>query len=87
MRKKIAKDIQHYLPLAGLFLLGFFAFLYFSYDQTFQAAVAISVAVAYVVWGIVHHAIHRDLDLSVVIEYIIVACLGLVIVFSLLFEI
>lgn len=45
---------------------------------------AIAVAVAYVTWGIIHHFIHRDLYLAVVIEYLAVASLGLVIIFSLI---
>jgi len=81
--KNISKDLPHYLALFGIFAAGMVAFLIFSYDRLFQAAVAISVAVAYVVWGIVHHAIHKDLYLSVVIEYLLVALLGLVLIFSL----
>jgi len=84
--KKITKDIQHYLPLIGILLAGILGFVWFSYDKGFQAAVVIAVAIAYVSWGLVHHAIHRDLHLSVIIEYIVIASLGLVIVFSLLFR-
>jgi hypothetical protein len=84
--KDISKHFPHYLPLLGLFAFGVLAFVIASYDRVFQMGVAIALAVAYVAWGIVHHYIHRDLYLSVVIEYIVVACLGLVIVFSLVFR-
>jgi len=84
--KNFAKHLPHYLALFGVLIVGALAFYLFSYDRAFQAAVAIAVAIAYVAWGIVHHSIHRDLHFSVFIEYLLVAALGLVIVFSLLFR-
>jgi hypothetical protein len=47
-------------------------------------AISFGVAGAYVAWGVVHHAIHRDLDVMVFAEYLAFATLGLIIVFSLL---
>lgn len=85
--KQIAKHLPHYLSLIGILVAGALAFRIFSYDRFFQMAVATAVAVSYVFWGIIHHAIRKDLYFSVIIEYIIVASLGLVIVFSLVFRI
>jgi hypothetical protein len=84
--KSFARHLPHYLPLLGLLLAGFLGLVLFSYDQSFQIIVAIAVAVFYVVWGVIHHLIHKDLYLAVVIEYLVVASLGLVIVFSLIFR-
>ena len=84
--KHFAKHLPHYFSLIGIFVAGFIGFWYFGYDRMFQMAVAIAIAVSYVVWGVVHHYIHKDLYLSVVIEYIVVATLGLVLVFSLVFR-
>ena len=83
--KKVARDIQHYVPLIGIFLAGLYGFYLFSYDKVFRGVVAIAMAVAYVFWGLVHHHIHKDLYFSVVIEYVAFAVLGLIIIFSLLF--
>jgi hypothetical protein len=85
--KRIAKHLPHYLSLLGIFIFGFLAFLLFSYDQAFQMAVIIAVAAAYVAWGIIYHYIHKDLYFVVVIEYVAVALLGLIIVFSLVFNV
>lgn len=82
--KSIAKHLPHYLTLLGILVLGGAAFILFSYDKAFQIGISIAVAAAYVVWGVVHHLIHRDLHLSVFIEYLLVAALGLVIIFSLI---
>lgn len=84
--KKFIKDLPHYLSLAGILAAGIIGFMVFSYESVFQIAVAIGLALAYVAWGIIHHAIHRDLYLSVVVEYIVVASLGLVVILSLIFQ-
>ena len=84
--KKTAKHLQHYLPLVSVLVAGVIGFVLFSYDKSFQAMVLVATALSYVVWGVVHHYIHDDLDLMVVVEYVVLATLGLVIVFSLLFR-
>ena len=84
--KKFIKDLPHYLSLAGILAAGIIGFMVFSYERVFLIAVAIGLALAYVAWGIIHHAIHRDLYLSVVVEYIVVASLGLVVILSLIFQ-
>lgn len=82
--KNLAKHLPHYFTLFGLFFAGIAAFAFFSYDRVFQMIVSVAVAISYVVWGVIHHAIHRDLYFSVIIEYLAVACLGLTIVFSMI---
>jgi EamA domain-containing membrane protein RarD len=84
--KKVTGHIQHYLPLMGIFAVGFLGFALFPYDKVFQGVVTVAVAVSYVVWGIIHHHIHKDLHFSVFIEYISIAVLGLIVVFSLIFR-
>ena len=82
--KQITKHFPHYFPLLGIFLAGFLGIIYFSYDRVFQVAVLMAVAVSYVIWGIIHHLIHRDLYLEVVLEYLAIATLGLIVVLSLI---
>lgn len=77
------KHLTHYMSLIAILGVGLLGLLYFPHSSYFQIAVAVALSAGYVTWGIVHHYIHRDLHLSVVIEYVVVACLGLVIVFSL----
>lgn len=84
--KSFFHHLAHYLPLLGILLAGFLGLILFSYDRNFQIFVAIATACSYATWGIIHHLIHQDLDLSVVIEYLVVAAFGLVIVFSLIFR-
>jgi len=81
-----SKHLPHYLSLVGILIVAAFGFAFFSYDPLFQSGIAVATVVAYVVWGLIHHWLHRDLTLSVVIEYILIAALGLVIFISLLFR-
>lgn len=84
--KKFTRHLLHYLPLIGILAAGLAGFYLFSYDRAFQAAVVLATATSYVAWGLIHHHIHKDLHLSVVIEYIAVALIGMVVVFSLIFR-
>ncbi|MFZ5933146.1 MAG: hypothetical protein ACOYT7_03690 [Patescibacteria group bacterium] len=84
--RSFAKHLPHYLALFGILLVGGLSFALFSYDRVFQVAIAVATAVSYVVWGLVHHMLHKDLHLSVFIEYLLVASLGLIIIFSLIFR-
>ena len=81
--RKFVKDIHHYTPLISILLAGIGGFVIFSYDHIFQGVIALAVATAYVIWGLIHHKIHHDLTFSVVVEYLVIAILGLTIIFSL----
>ena len=84
--RSITRHFPHYASLFAVLLAGMVVILVFSYDRYLQAAGATSMAFSYIVWGIIHHYLHKDLDLSVFVEYVAVASLGLVIIFSLLFR-
>ncbi|MBP7118752.1 hypothetical protein KBA63_01590 [Candidatus Woesebacteria bacterium] len=71
------KHIRHYIPLFAVFAVGIIGFLSFPYDRALQIAIATGLAVSYAIWGIVHHAIDRDLSLEVILEYIFVSAIGL----------
>lgn len=82
--KTFARDLPHYLSLFGILIAGFAGLILFSYDKNFQMSVALATGGAYIAWGVIHHAIHRDLYLETVIEYVAIAVLGLTIIFSLI---
>jgi len=82
--RSIAKHLPHYAALFGILIAGFAGLILFSYDKNFQIAVAIATASSYVAWGIVHHTLHRDLHLETLVEYVAIATIGLVIIFSMI---
>lgn len=82
--RNFARHLPHYMLLFGILFAGFAGLILFSYDKDFQIAIAIATAVSYVIWGVTHHYLHRDLHLEVFIEYIAVAFLGSTILLSLI---
>jgi len=82
----MTKHLPHYISLIGILGAGVTGFIIFSHDRQFQGAVSIALASGYVAWGVIHHYLHKDLYVSVVIEYLVIATLGLVIIFSLIFR-
>ncbi len=84
--KKITHHLSHYLPLIGILVASLLGFYFFPYDKGFQMATSVAAASGYVSWGLVHHYLHRDLHVSVVLEYLSVATLGVVILFFTLFR-
>jgi hypothetical protein len=83
---KNLKHLSHYFSLITIFAAGIIGFYAFSYDRSFQLSVLIALALSYISWGIIHHTIHKDICLAIVLEYIVVAILGVVMVFSLIFR-
>lgn len=84
MIQKHSKHLPHYLPLIGIFVISIIGFLTFRYDPGFQRAVAASTAIAYVTWGVVHHIIHKDFNLIVLLEYVGISFIGLIIILTLI---
>lgn len=79
-----SKHLPHYLSLIGILAAAAWGIAFFSYDRLLQISISVGLALAYVSWGVVHHYLHRDLHLSVIIEYALIASLGLVIILSII---
>lgn len=84
--KHFSQQLNHYLPLLGIICATIVGFILFPTDKSFKEVIMIASAAAYVSWGIVHHMHHKDLTLMILVEYMAVALLGVVIVFSVLFR-
>jgi hypothetical protein len=82
--RAFVKDISHYFVLFGILIASFAGLILFSYDKNFQIAVSLALALAYISWGIVHHYLHKDLHIETILEYIVIAFLGFVIIFSII---
>ena len=78
--------IPHYISLIAILLVGIAGFYFYRYDKVFQTGVAIALSFSYIAWGIVHHFIHKDITVAVILEYVAVSFLGLVIVLSLVLK-
>ncbi len=83
--QKSLKHLSHYFSLITIFAAGIIGFYAFLYDRSFQLSVLIALALSYISWGIIHHTIHKDICLAIVMEYVVVSILGLVLILTLLF--
>lgn len=84
--KVIKRFFIHYSSLFIVIGLGLFGVVVFSFNKWLQAGVLVAVSAAYVVWGVTHHHMHKDLYFSVILEYLSIAAVGLIIVLSLIFR-
>jgi hypothetical protein len=82
--KTFVKHLPHYLSLFGILFVSFTGLILFSYDKNFQLSIAVAAAASYVAWGVVHHILHKDFHLEILLEYLAVAILGLTVIFSLI---
>lgn len=82
--KHFLKHLSHYSVLFGILLAGFSGLILFSYDKAFQVATASALVMSYAAWGITHHYLDKELTFETVLEYIVVAVLGFVIIFTLI---
>lgn len=79
----IKEHFVHYLVLLFLLVSGGLAFFYFQRFPQAQIVSAFLTASFYVLWGVIHHYIEGDLHLRVVVEYMAVALLGFLVLFTL----
>lgn len=81
---KFLKHLPHYISLIGIFIAGVLGFLLYPFDKNFQIGLAVALSVSYVSWGVIHHALHKDISMAVVFEYVAISILGLTIMISLI---
>jgi hypothetical protein len=91
MLKKIQKideetksNLLHYSALVVMMNILIGAYLFFGFSRIYQMIIVLTTGIAYVLWGILHHHLNDDLHLKVVAEYVLVALLAELIIFSLL---
>ncbi|MBU3957183.1 hypothetical protein KKI19_02855 [Patescibacteria group bacterium] len=80
----MTKDLKHYLALIAFLSIGLAFFLVFNYNRQIQTGISLVMAAGYVVWGIVHHTIKKELHPKIILEYVLVAIVASVVVIFLL---
>lgn len=79
-RYQIIDYIVLFMILAG----GVWTFMYVRPNVTLQLLTGIVTSVMYVLWGIVHHAIQKDLHHKIVIEYMLIGAIAIVLLVTIL---
>lgn len=74
----------HFLILILILAIGVSSFFYSQGYPRLQIIVAIMISATYVLWGILHHALQKDLHPKVVIEYILMGVVAFVLLMTIL---
>lgn len=80
----MTKDLKHYLALIAFLSIGLAFFLVFNYNRQIQMGITLVMAAGYVIWGIIHHTIKKEVHPRIILEYFIVAIVASVMVIFLL---
>ena len=82
--KEIKERPHEYLSLL-VFLIAGFIFYFFVGNNQVRRWVIYTVGVLYFCWSLYHHYKRGDLQLSIVIEYLLIILLGIVLISGTLF--
>lgn len=78
------KDFSQHITLLGILGGGLAAFYYVAPNTSLQFIVGVITSVAYVLWGIMHHGMKKDLHTRVVVEYILMGAIAIVLLATIL---
>lgn len=84
MITNIRQHKTYYIVLLVLELVGFFLILSAVGNKSLQMAYVVLTTFIYVIWGIVHHYVHHDVQSKIVLEYILMGSFGISVMFFLL---
>ncbi|MBI4098091.1 MAG: hypothetical protein HY426_03550 [Candidatus Levybacteria bacterium] len=69
--------LMYYLFLTGALVGGLILVVTFSPNKSVQMLIVVGISFLYFLIGIMHHLINHDLVAKIVIEYVLIACLGI----------
>lgn len=78
------RHIAHFVILLAILAGGVGTFFYVGSNTTLQLVTGIVTAVSYVAWGLIHHAIEKDLHQKVVVEYVLIGTIAIVLLVTVL---
>ena len=82
LTKQIKQNPVEYLALLFILIAGAVAFILCPYHPYWQRRVIYSTSAAYFAWSLYHHHRRGDLDVSIIIEYLLFALFAIILVSS-----
>lgn len=77
-------DLTEYFVLGCILAGGVAAFYYVRPNTDLQFTIGVMTSIAYVIWGIIHHALKKDLHTRIVIEYMLMGAIAIVLLATVL---
>jgi hypothetical protein len=81
MIKALKKHSLYYSLLGGILFCGFLLFLSFATNPQAQMMIVLLTSFFYVGFALFHHHLNHDLSAKVVVEYVLIATLGVSLVY------
>ncbi len=81
---KKSTHLPYYSSLGGILLIGILLIMYFSPNRDSQFLVVVGMGICYTLLGLIHHHLAHDLVLKIVVEYILIATLGVSLIYFVL---
>ena len=80
--KELSQKPGEYIFLLLILLLGAILFFVYGFDPHSQRRIIYFTSAAYLLWSLFHHYRRGDLELSIVLEYLLFALFAIVIITS-----
>jgi len=78
------QSIVHFFVLIVILAAGILTFVSVRPNTTLELFVGIVTAAAYVLWGLIHHAMRKDLHQKIVVEYLLIGIIAIVLLITML---
>ena len=78
------QNFSHFFILILMLAAGLVLFWYVRPNTSLQLLVGVATSIAYIIWGIMHHAIRKDLHQKVVVEYVLIGAIAIVLLITML---
>jgi len=73
----------HTMVLFVMLTMGILALWYARGQNLVQTGIGITMSLAYVAWGLIHHKLKGDLHRNVVVEYVLVGLIAIILLVTL----
>ena len=84
MVKQVKKHLGYYVSLIAINTLGVILTALLAFDHRMQLAVVVLMTMFGTAWALIHHHLEHDLHPKIVVEYVLMGCLGISIAFFLI---
>ena len=84
MMQKMRAHLGYYTVFSLIAVFGFLLLAANAQHPETRMVVIITLALLYIIWGLLHHYVHHDISTKIVLEYVLVGALGISVIFFLL---
>ena len=82
--KEIKEKPIEYLTLCLIFIVGLFLYIFID-NSKIRMWIICGVAFLYFCWSLFHHYKRKDLQISIIVEYLLIILLGIIFISGTLF--